>query len=136
MAKNLIPEISRMLGVEIGEDFKIKGYNKQTYRFDADGLKVIYSCLMKKRLTFANVMLSSLLAGKVEIVKLPWKPKKGDVYFTFTLMGDKWGTHSYWWGGFPDEYALLDKGWIYRTCEEAQAALPKVAAEMGVEYEL
>ena len=136
MAKNLIPEIAQMLGVEIGEDFKIKGYNEQTYRFDADGLKVIYSCLMKKRLTFANVMLSSLLAGKVEIVKLPWKPKKDDVYFTFTIMGDKWGTHSYLWGGFPDEYALLDKGWIYRTCEEAQAALPKVAKEMGVEYKL
>ena len=36
----------------------------------------------------------------------------------------------------PNEYALLDKGWVYRTCKEAQAALPKVAAEMGVEYEL
>lgn len=57
MAKNLLSEICKMLGVELGEEFKIKGYNEQTYRFDADGLKVIYSCLMKKRLTFANVML-------------------------------------------------------------------------------
>lgn len=45
MAKNLIPQIAQMLGVEIGEDFKIKGYNEQTYRFDDDGLKVIYSYL-------------------------------------------------------------------------------------------
>ena len=136
MAKNLIPEIAQMLGVEIGEDFKIKGYNKQTYRFDADGLKVIYGCLSTKRLTFANVMLSSLLAGKVEIVKLPWKPKKGEYYFTFVIMGDKWGVGSLHWDGFPNEYALLDKGWVYRSQAEAEAALPKVAAEMGVEYEL
>lgn len=33
-------------------------------------------------------------------------------------------------------YALLDKGWIYRTKEEAEDALTKVAAEMGMEYEL
>ena len=51
-------------------------------------------------------------------------------------LGDKWVVRSLWWGGFPEEYALLDKGWVYRTCEEAQAALPKVAAEFGVEYRL
>ena len=136
MAKNLIPEIAQMLGVEIGEDFKIKGYNEQTYRFDADGLKVIYSCLMKKRLTFANVMLSSLLAGKVEIVKLPWKPKKGETYYTFVLMDDKWCVGSLHWDGFPNEYAMLGKGWVFRTKEEAEDALTKVAAEMGVEYEI
>ena len=134
MAKNLIPEIAQMLGVEIGEDFKIKGYNEQTYRFDADGLKAIYNCLMNKRLTFANRMLSSLLAGKVEIVKLLWKPKKGEYYYTFELLGDKWAVRPSWWGGFPNEYALLDKGWVYRSQAEAEAALPKVAAEMGVEY--
>ena len=134
MAKNLMYEICKMLGVELGEEFKIKGREGAIYRFDDDGLKVIYSCLMKK--TFANMMLSSLLAGKVEIVKLPWKPKKGDVYFTFVLMGDKWGVGSLHWDGFPNEYALLDKGWVFRTKEEAEDALTKVAAEMGVEYEI
>ena len=134
MEKNLIPQIAQMLGVEIGEDFKIKGYTEQTYRFDDDGLKVIYSYLMKK--TFANVMLGSLLAGKAEIVKLPWKPKKGDAYYTFVLIGDKWGVGSLRWDGFPNEYALLDKGWVYRTRAEAEDALTKVAAEMGVEYEI
>lgn len=134
MAKNLIPQIAQMLGVEIGEDFKIKGYTEQTYRFDDDGLKVIYSYLMKK--TFANVMLGSLLAGQVEIVKLPWKPKKGDVYFTFEVFRGKWVVRSVWWTGEPCNYALLDKGWVFRTKEEAEDALTKVAAEMGVEYEI
>lgn len=28
MAKNLIPQIAKMLGVELGEEFKIKGYDR------------------------------------------------------------------------------------------------------------
>lgn len=134
MSKNLIPQIAQMLGVEIGEDFKIKGYTEQTYRFDDDGLKVIYSYLMKK--TFANVMLGSLLAGKAEIVKLPWKPKEGEYYYTFNLSAGKWIVRPSWWIDSPNEYALLDKGWVYRSQAEAEDALPKVAKEMGVEYEI
>ena len=140
MAKNLIPQIAQMLGVEIGEEFKIKGadtdYNEYTYFFADSGLKVKFDKHPDVIPSTAFAAVPDLLNGDAEVVKLPWKPKKGDVYFTFDLMGDKWGTHSYWWGGFPDEYALLDKGWIYRTEKEAEAALPKVAAEMGVEYEL
>lgn len=134
MAKNLIPEIARMLGVEIGEEFKIKGYIEPIYRFDADGLKAIHS--YQKRLTFANAMLSSLLAGKDEIVKLPWKPKRGDAYYTFEVFRGKWVVRSVWWTGEPRNYALLDKGWVFRTKEEAEDALPAVAKEIGVEYEI
>ena len=32
MAKNLIPEIAKMLGVELGEVFKIKGYEEWFYK--------------------------------------------------------------------------------------------------------
>ena len=133
---NLIPQIAQMLGVEVGEEFKIKGEDALTYRFTDDGLKLTHDSGIELAQISANVAFVDLVNGKDEIVKLPWKPKKGDVYFTFDLMGDKWGTHSYWWGGSPDEYALLDKGWIYRTEKEAEAALPTVAKEMGVEYEL
>lgn len=136
MSKNLIPEIAKMLGVEIGEEFGIKGEDELTYRFDSDGLKLTHDSGIELAKISANVAFVDLVNGKDEIVKLPWNPKKGDVYFTFELLGGKWVVRSFWWGGFPNEYALLDKGWVYRTCEEAQAALPKVAAEFGVEYKL
>mgnify|MGYP000384148649 FL=1 len=135
MAKNLIPEICKMLGVELGEEFKIEGDNR-TYWFDLDGLHSGEYVAEDED----DAMLHDLLCGEVEIVKLPWKPKKGDAYFTFVLMvvlmGDKWVVRSSRWGGLPNEYALLDKGWVYRSQAEAEAALPKVAKEMGVEYEL
>ena len=135
MAKNLIPEIARMLGVEIGEEFKIKGREGAIYKFIVDGLLVSYDDA-EKVYTAAHMPLVGLVRGDIEIVKLPQKPKKGETYYTFELLGDKWVVRSSRWGGLPNEYALLDKGWVYRTEAEAQDALPKVAAEMGVEYEI
>ena len=140
MSKNLIPEIAKMLGVEIGEEFKIKGHDGLTYKFDDNGLRVTHDNGVEMSAaianTFAKTFVSLLWEGKCEIVKLPWKPKQGDVYFTFVLMGDKWAVRPSWWGGFPNEYALLDKGWVFRTKEEAEDALPAVAKEIGVEYEI
>lgn len=135
MSKNLIPEIAKMLGVELGEEFKIKGYDGLIYKLTDAGLELTTVDGQKTK-WFDHGALSSLLKGKMEIVKLPWKLKKGYAYFTFVLMGDKWGVGSLHWGGFPNEYGLLEKGWVYRTREEAEAALPKVAAELGVEYKL
>jgi hypothetical protein len=136
MAKNLIPEIARMLGVELNEEFKIKGYDGLTYKFVNYGLKLSFQNDIGITAIPTNVALVNLLNGNDEIVKLPWKPKKGDVYFTFGRLGDKWVVRSLWWGGFPEEYALLDKGWVYRSEKEAQAALPAVAKELDVEYKL
>lgn len=137
MAKNLIPQIAQMLGVELGEEFKIKGEDElMTYRFNSDGLQVTYDDGIEIPYISTNLALVALVKGEEEIIKLSWKPKKGETYFTFELLSGKWVVRSFWWGGFPNEYALLDKGWVYRTCEEAEAALPKVAAELGVEYKL
>lgn len=132
MAKNLIPEICKMLGVEIGEEFKIKGatgVDSTIFWFDLDGLHA-ETCEM------ADVTLWQLVLGNETIVKLPWKPKKGDAYYTFEVFRGKWVVRSLWWTGAPCTYALLDKGWVFRTKEEAEDALTKVAAEMGVEYEI
>lgn len=135
MAENLIPQIAQMLGVELGEEFKIKGREGVIYKFIVDGL-IVSDDDAEKVYTTANMPLIGLIRGYSEIVKLPWKPKKGDVYSTFGRLGDKWVVRSLWWGGFPEEYALLDKGWVYRSEKEAQAALPAVAKELGVEYKL
>lgn len=135
MAKNLIPKIAQMLGVELGEEFKIKGYDGLTYKLTDNGLELTTVDGQKTK-WFDHGALNSLLKGKMEIVKLPWKPKKGETYYTFELLGGKWIVHLLWWAGSPNGYALLEKGWVYRTQKEAEAALPAVAAELGVEYEL
>lgn len=136
MGKNLIPEIAQMLGVELGEEFEIKDNKGLVYKFVDD--KLIVNSTDDEGISglTANMTLVSLLKGKREIVKIPWKPKKGDAYYTFEIFRGKWVVRSLWWTGAPCNYALLDKGWVFRTKEEAEDALTKVAAEMGVEYEI
>ena len=139
MAKNLIPEIAKMLGVELGEVFKIKGYEEWFYKFDNDRVLMFkHNDDVKMSVAPVSVYVAflALLRGECEIIKLPWKPKKGDAYYTFEIFRGKWVVRSLWWTGAPCNYALLDKGWVFRTKEEAEDALTKVAAEMGVEYEI
>jgi len=138
MSKNLIPEIARMLGVELGEEFKVKGEDELTYRFDSDGLKLIThnNSGIEIAEISANVAFTALVNGKDEIIKLPWRPKEGDTFYTFASIPNKWVVRIAWWDQTPNHYALLDKGWVFHTEKEAQAALPAVAKELGVEYQL
>jgi hypothetical protein len=136
MAKNLIPQIAQMLGVELGEAFKVKGDNELTYQFTDDGLKLTHNSGIEISDVSAKVAFATLLNGKDEIVKLPWEPKQGENYCTFGCFAGKWEVVRQCWLDGPIDLALLGKGWVYRTEKEAKAALPAVAKEMGVEYEL
>lgn len=135
MSKNLIPRIAAMLGLRLGEEFKVKGYDELTYRFASDGLKLTYDNGLEISGLTAKVALVALLNGKDEIVKLPWKPKQGEKYWTF-YFNDEDALDADWsvWHEDVDDFARLKAGWVYRTRAEAAAALPAVAAEMGVEF--
>lgn len=136
MAKNLIPEIAKMLGVELGEEFKIKGREGAIYKFIVDGL-LVSDDDAEKVYTTAHMPLVGLVRGDIEIVKLPWKPKHKDKYWTFYINNhDKLDTDWNIWTEEVAELARLKAGWVYRTRAEAEAALPAVAKEIGVEYEL
>ena len=136
MSKNLIPEIVKMLGLQLGEEFKVEGYDELTYRFAGDGLKLTYDNNIELSDIACISAFAALLNGKDEIVKLPWKPKERDIFYSFSTTYGKWVVRSNMWAGAPCDYALLDKGWVYRTRAEAETALPAVAAELGVDYEL
>lgn len=136
MSKNLIPQIAEMLGVGLGEEFEIKGRKGVAYKFIIDELIVSGSNNAEHGYTSANMVLVSLVRGDAEIVKLPWKPKMYEEYWTFGKLGEMWIVGTLSWRDLPYEILLFDKGWVYRTRAEAEAALPVVAAEMGVEYEL
>lgn len=135
MAKNLIQEIAKMLGVELGEEFKVDKYDELTFKF-AENMLITRADFKGAKWGINYVVLSELLGGDIEIVKLPWKPKMYEEYWTFGKLGKQWIVGTLIWKELPYEILLFDKGWVYRTRAEAQAALPKVAAELGVEYKL
>lgn len=134
MTKNLIPGITKMLGVELGEEFKVKGDDELTYRFDSDGLKLTHDSGIELAKISANVAFVDLVNGKDEIIKLPWKPKEGEKYWSF--LPGAWMVTWYTWDDSPIDFAFYKVGWVFRTKEEAEAALPAVAKELGVEYKL
>lgn len=135
MAKNLIPKIAQMLGVELGEEFKINGYDGLTYKLTDNGLELTTVDGQKTK-WFDHGALSSLLKGKMEIIKLHYRPDYRQMYWTFGLKDGIWVVVPREWEDYPAEILLADKGWTYRSKEEAEDALPKVAAEMGVQYVL
>lgn len=131
MAKNLIPEIAKMLGVELGEEFKF-GNNNVKFWFDLDGLH-------SEEFETADLTFYRLARGDAEIVKLPWKPKEGQTVYSFYARGISRSLEVIsfvWVGSVVSHQALVKAGWVFPTREEAEAALPAVAKEMGVDYEL
>lgn len=117
MTKNYIADVAKMLGVELEEEFKIDS-SDTIYKFYKNGL-----CfqLGGAWLRTDNILID-LIKGDSKIVKLPWQPKKGEVYCR-PMDGfedvdfDNWSNH-------PIDFALKEAGMIFRTKEECEAALP------------
>lgn len=129
MAKNYMQDVARMLGVELGKEFKVKYED------------IAYTCaLTEKGLYYfsgnhwwaSGVILEKVLSGKLEITKCPWQPKKGEVYCRpedgfEDVAFDNWGNH-------PIDFALKEAGMIFRTKEECEAALPGNGAYTASRY--
>lgn len=139
MSKNLIPEIAKMLGLELGKEFKIDTSGDDIFQITESGVWMRKGIDKEEWVEkpFEFVMLCN---GDAEIIKLPWKPKAGEQYYSFggRLIGDPtvWIVVDVIWQGLAYDVAMFDKGWVYRTKEEAEAALPAVVKELGVDYEL
>ena len=120
MAKNYMQDVARMLGVELGEEFKLDGTERK-YKFTENGL---YFYAPDGWWQCPSVLLPRILRGNVEIVKLPWQPKVGDVYYR------PWryfkGVTSTYWNNAVEDFALKEAGMIFRTAEECEAALPEL----------
>lgn len=121
MAKNYMADVARMLGVELGEEFKLDG-GETKYKFTENGL---YFYAPDGWWQCSNVLLPRILRGNVEIVKVPWQPKVGDVYYRprdyHTAFSE---AVTDFWRDTVNDFALKEAGMIFRTKEECEAALP------------
>ena len=117
MAKNYMADVAKMLGVELGEEFKIDGSNL-IYKFFENGL---YFRSIEGWLPAKHQFLD-LIKGEIEIIKLPWQPKKGDeYYYPACNFKDVFSTN---WTYSVFDFAYKEAGLIFKTKEECEAALP------------
>ena len=121
MSKNLIPEIAKLLGVEMEEAFKIR---RPAYEVCENGVYAFFENegLMKRNEqgefdNNSSIEFEDLCLGNYEIVKLPWEPKYGEIYY-FLDINEK-EIMSYTWENDTFDYAMKALGMIYRT--EAKA---------------
>lgn len=147
MDKNIMSQIAQLLGVELGEEFKVDiATEDEIFRITENGLelKKLESSSSDKGETTLQVWKTiptsfvKLLTGEAKIIKLPFKPKQGDVYWSFyrSTFSDKWLVTSITWTNTVTDIAKFKVGWCYHTEAEAKSALPEIAKEQGVGYEL
>lgn len=120
MAKNYMQDVARMLGVELGEEFKLDG-RETKYKFTENGL---YFYASDGWWQCSSVLLPRILRGNVEIVKVPWQPKGGDeYYYPACNFKDVFSTN---WTYSVVDFAYKEAGLIFKTYEECEAALPEL----------
>lgn len=125
MAKNYMQDVARMLGVELGEEFMIK--DPDGHLIDAKFYRITEAgcfCRNNNQNSIGDGKLLGILEGTFQIKKLPWQPKKGEVYCRpmngfVDVDFDNWDNH-------PIDFALKESGMIFRTEEECRAALPEL----------
>lgn len=86
MSKNCMPEVAKMLGLEIGEEFNV---------FDEDGKKFAYgpykitdNAIIDYDGDENSNLFYRLLTGKYTLQKRPWRPKVGDAFFYVLTNGE------------------------------------------------
>lgn len=113
-------DIAKLLGIEIEEEFMVTK-DDCIYKLTKDGLEYKSD---DGNWYYANDVFLNLLDGTIEIVKLPWQPKEGDVYY---YPGCKFNDvyHRIWENTVCD-FAFKEAGMIFRTQEECEATIPEL----------
>ena len=124
---NCMPEVLKMLGVEVNELFNIKGGECNPYLFDEE------HNLLDAEYYVRNGLIRGLIIGSLEIEKLPWKPKDGENYWCVIANGDK---VKVLWCGYMKDFYLYNAGNCFRTHEEITDEIKqRILSEMKGKYE-
>lgn len=131
MSKNYMAEVAKLLGVELGESFKItysnQGDCQNYYRFTENNCIEISNDGVEWKMTTAAILLKDTLMGDIRIVKLPWKPRKGEKYYMPRIAIRPEDRHyCYYWDNSGIDIKRYDMGLVCKTPEEAIALTEKM----------
>lgn len=139
MSINLIPEIAKMLGVNIREEFRLSHNGVENI-----GLRV---CIDESRIlarpdndkicawdTLDAHIIEGMFSGEYTVKREPWKPKYEEEYWTYTGIDFcVWGKK---WRGSAIDFAILKSGLAFRTEAEAIRERPRIYKELtGKEWQ-
>ena len=140
MRKNYMAEVAKLLGVELGESFKITsdtqgdypGDYQNYYRFTENNCFETSADGVEWKTTIAAVLLKHILMGDIRIVKLPWKPQEGEKYYVPRIAIRPYDRHyCYYWDNSGVDIKRYDMGIVCKTPEEAIAMTKKMLAAIN-----
>ena len=115
---NYMSEVTKMLGVELGEEFYVKELPDVKCTFYNDSLYVYPIRDALCSLPSGEHVLGRLLAGTITIKRKPWKPKTDECYY---FVDENGTVHSTDWCDIYEDITFYKLGNCYRTKEEAEA---------------
>lgn len=133
---NYYKQIAEMLGVKLEEEFKLKPSCLEKpwnclYRFSKDGLENKYSDLSWVKCEKGAI--DNILIGQTEVIKIPWKPKKGEAYWHYSKGWEQATFRK--WEGTLDDLCTWKCGSCFRTEEEANTKGKEIMEQIQKEFE-
>ena len=131
---NYIAEVAKLLGVELGESFKITsdtpgdypGDYQNYYRFTENNCIEFSDNGVEWKMTTV-IVLRGILIGGTRIIKLPWKPREGEKYYVPRIAIRPYDRHyCYYWDNSGVDIKRYDMGIVCKTPEEAIALTEKM----------
>lgn len=117
---NKMPEVAKLLGVEIGEEFGIKGF-EETFRMSFGGLVDVTN----NSDALIN-LFNEILMGHHKVIKKPWIPKDGESYFAISHVDGDIEEITCSYNSNNCAYMVDIKiGNCFKTEKQAEQALPK-----------
>ena len=129
---NHMAEVAQMLGVELEEVFKVtdddSGKYHNYYKFtEKKGIEVSEDNVKWEADTAGTLVLKWLLIGVARIIKLPWKPRKGEKYYVPRIAIRPEDRHYYYyWSNDEINIKHYRMGIVCKTPEEATALTEKM----------
>lgn len=122
MSKNYMPEVAKMLGVEIGEEFDI--LVNETEMLVHGPYKIIDNKIVDYVGCKTKNLLYGLLTGDYTIQKRPWRPRYDKEYWLVCPDGSV-RCRRFMEGSYID-FAVLNMGNCFPTEEAAEATVPEM----------
>ena len=126
--KNYIEEFKKDNGLIDGESFEVV-IDGDAKRFNFSGT-ALYFCYTAKDIGYAKDILFDLLRGKLKVIRPPFKPEKGEMYWTLepNNQQQKICAMDLRYRGSGIDILTIKAGFCYRTKAEAEANIDKFKA--------
>ena len=134
---NYWKQFAEILELELEQEFVLTDVDGNTkgeliYKFTEDGLLYKSPTLVKWSKSSSGTILR-LLNGDYKVVSKPWKPKKGEQYWSYSVKSRQACCGMF--GEYVKDYACWKLGNCFKTSEEAQSKGKEIMEQIKKEYE-